>query len=228
MTAGRPAGGRWSVGLDIGGTKVLGVLLDGAAAVRATARGATRPGAAGVVAAATEVVQRLCAGAGLSPADLAGVGAGLPGLVDPATGRLSHAVNLGIAEEVEPAPMLAERLGGVPVVVENDLNVAAVGAARELGLSGDLAFLALGTGVAAGVADGPMDGDATTGLAEGWVAGLVEGDASWVELQPPIHPATPIATTTVESFKSFIAVVAPLSVRWSSQVRRQTRSAAIA
>jgi hypothetical protein len=88
--------------------------------------------------------------------------------------------------------------------------------------------LALGTGVAAGVADGPMDGDATTGLAEGWVAGLVEGDASWVELQPPIHPATPIATTTVESFKSFIAVVAPVSVRWSSQVRRQTRSAAIA
>jgi len=151
MTAGRPARGRWSVGLDIGGTKVLGVLLDGAAAVRATERGATRPGAAGVVGAAAEVVERLCAGAGLTPADLAGVGAGVPGLVDPATGRLSHAVNLGIAEEVEPAPMLAERLGGVPVVVENDLNVAAVGAARELGLSGDLAFLALGTGVAAGL-----------------------------------------------------------------------------
>jgi glucokinase len=49
------------------------------------------------------------------------------------------------------APLLAARLGGVPVVVENDLNVAALGAARVLGLSGDLAFLALGTGVAAGL-----------------------------------------------------------------------------
>ncbi|MGY1807942.1 ROK family protein [Blastococcus sp. SYSU D00669] len=143
---------RWSAGLDIGGTKVLGVLLDDDARVRATARVSTRPGADGVVAAAAEVVARLCAGAGLEPAALAGVGAGVPGLVDPVTGRLTHAVNLGISdEEVELAPTLGARLGGVPVVVENDLNVAAVGAARVLGLAGDLAFLALGTGVAAGL-----------------------------------------------------------------------------
>ena len=60
----------WSIGLDIGGTKVLGVLLDGAAAVRATARASTRPGADGVLAAATEVVERLCADADLAPSAL--------------------------------------------------------------------------------------------------------------------------------------------------------------
>lgn len=147
-----PTAGRCSVGLDIGGTKVLGVLLDEQAAVRATVRGSTRRGTAGVVATAAEVVRQLCAGAAISPGDLAGVGAGVPGVVDPLTGEVSHAVNLGIFDEsVQLAPLLAAELHGVPVTVENDLNVAAVGAARVLGLDGDLAFLALGTGVAAGL-----------------------------------------------------------------------------
>jgi predicted NBD/HSP70 family sugar kinase len=153
-----------SVGLDIGGTKVLGVLweddggvaggggADGRGAVRATVRVPTRQGVDGVVAAAAEVVERLCAEAGLLPAQLTGVGAGVPGLVDPRSGEVSHAVNLGIAERgAALAPVLAARLRGVPVTVENDLNVAAVGAARVLGLDGDLAFLGLGTGVAAGL-----------------------------------------------------------------------------
>jgi len=142
----------WSVGLDIGGTKVLGVLLDGDASVRGTVRVQTRRGTEGVVGAAAEVVERLCAGAGLAPGDLTGVGAGVPGVVDPLTGAVAHAVNLGIFDQaVQLAPLLTAALHGVPVTVENDLNVAAVGAARVLGLDGDLAFLALGTGVAAGL-----------------------------------------------------------------------------
>lgn len=152
MTADGHTAGQWSVGLDIGGTKVLGVLLDAGATVRDSVRVPTRHGTDGVVSAAAEVVQRLCAGAGLSTADLTGVGAGVPGLVDPVTSEVSHAINLGIHDRgVALAPMLAARLQGVPVTVENDLNVAAVGAARVLGLRGDLAFLALGTGLAAGL-----------------------------------------------------------------------------
>jgi glucokinase len=144
--------GLWSVGLDIGGTKVLGVLLDDEETVRGTVRVRTRRGTDGVVGAAADVVEQLCAAAGLTPADLTGVGAGVPGVVDPLTGAVSHAVNLGIFDEaVHLAPLLAAALHGVPVTAENDLNVAAVGAARVLGLDGDLAFLALGTGVAAGL-----------------------------------------------------------------------------
>ena len=158
--AARPAGvgdGGWSVGLDVGGTKVLGVLLDGAGAVVGTLRLPTRRGAEGVVGSAAEVVRGLCAAAGLAPRDLVGVGAGVPGLVDPLTGEVSHAVNLDIHGGVPLGPMLGGRLGGVPVSVENDLNAAAVGAAHVLGVRGDLAFLALGTGVAAGlVLDGQL------------------------------------------------------------------------
>ncbi|MGY1847886.1 ROK family protein [Blastococcus sp. SYSU DS1021] len=152
MSAHRSGARSCSVGLDIGGTKVLGVLLGPDGAVLRTLRVPTRPGVPGVVDTAEEVVRRLCADAGVAPRALAGVGAGVPGLVDPATGRLSYAVNLGIHERgVDLAPVLAARLDGVPVVLENDLNAAAVGAARLLGLPGDLALLALGTGVAAGL-----------------------------------------------------------------------------
>ncbi|MDT0166921.1 ROK family protein [Actinotalea sp. AC32] len=139
------------VGLDIGGTKVHGVLLvDGA--VVAEDRFAVRHGADGVVATATLAVDALAGRlAALVPgAEVGAVGVGVPGLVLPGAGTVAHAVNLGI---VEPEPLGARLAGalGVPVTVENDLNVAALGAAHVLGLEGDLALLALGTGVAAGL-----------------------------------------------------------------------------
>ena len=73
----------------------------------------------------------------------------------------------------------------------------------------------VGPGVAAGVvADAAVDGDAAATSAEGSAAGLVEGDASAFELQPPINPMIPNTMTTVESFMSFIA---PCPCRWPVQ-----------
>ena len=86
-------------------------------------------------------------------AELAGVGIGVPGLVDPATGdRRARGQPRHRGAASRSAPLLAERLGGVRVRVDNDLNVAAVGAAHGARTPRrDLAFLALGTGVAAGL-----------------------------------------------------------------------------
>jgi predicted NBD/HSP70 family sugar kinase len=154
-----PVGSQWSVGLDVGGTKVLGVLLDADGVVRHQLRSATVGGAAGVVETAVAVVEELCAGAGIPVAELAGVGIGLPGVVDPSDGTVEHAVNLGIEERTPLGALVAERLG-VAVRVENDLTVAVVGAAHTVDggrtstrdeVVHDLAFLALGTGLAAGL-----------------------------------------------------------------------------
>lgn len=148
--------GGLAVGVDVGGTKVHGVLLDGDA-VLGSVRLPSQRGPEGVVATVVEAVERLCAEAGVAPAALEGVGIGVPGLVDPATGSVAHAVNLGLHDDVVLGPEVERRLGAGPVRVENDLNVAALGAARLLGLHGDLAYLALGTGVAAGlVLDGRL------------------------------------------------------------------------
>lgn len=140
---------RWA-GVDVGGTKVLGVLVDDATgAVIARTRLASRPGADGVVGAVLAAVAELVPAEG--PDRLAGVGIGVPGVVDPGAGTVTHAVNLGLTEPLDLAGLVAEQLG-VPVRVENDLNAAALGAAEVLRVAHrDLAFLALGTGLAAGL-----------------------------------------------------------------------------
>lgn len=156
--AGDAGAAGWSVGLDVGGTKTLGVLVAPDGAVGPSVRLAARPGAAGVAGTAAEAVHALVAQAGLTPGALAGVGIGLPGIVDPAAGRVEHAVNLAIETAVPLAADVSTALGGVPVRLENDLNVAALGAAHLLpDPAPDLAFLALGTGLAAGlVLDGRL------------------------------------------------------------------------
>jgi glucokinase len=84
------------------------------------------------------------------------VGVGIPGIVDVERGALKHAVNLGVTGEWLPLrSLLADRLG-VRVVLENDLNAAAFGAAA-LGPDKDLVYLSIGTGLAAGlVLDGRL------------------------------------------------------------------------
>jgi glucokinase len=155
------------VGLDIGGTKVLGVLVDGEARVLHEVRLPTAKGCDGVVATAANAVVLLLHATGMSMTALGAVGMGIPGVVNPENGQVQHAVNLGIDGSVALAPLLSARLGGVPVWADNDLNAAALGAAHLVGSrSGsptsegrfaDLAFLALGTGVAAGlVLDGVL------------------------------------------------------------------------
>jgi predicted NBD/HSP70 family sugar kinase len=157
-------GAAYTVGLDIGGTKILGALLDPDGEVVATVRRSTVHGAEGLVTGAAQAVRDVAASGGVEIADLAGAGLGIPGIVDHRSGTVKHAVNLGVHDDELPlADLLSVELGGVPVVVENDLNVAAVGAAHVLERSADradhedLAFLALGTGLASGlVLDGQL------------------------------------------------------------------------
>lgn len=161
---GKDGMGQYTVGLDIGGTKILGALLDPDGAVVATVRRSTVHGAAGLVSGAARAVREVVAPGGVEVTDLLGVGLGIPGIVDHRSGTVKHAVNLGVHDdELALADLLSAELDGVPVVVENDLNVAAVGAAHVLERSAeradheDLAFLALGTGLASGlVLDGQL------------------------------------------------------------------------
>ena len=143
------------VGLDIGATKTLGVRTDSEGRVLDRVRVPTEPGPDGVVRTAVEVVRRL----GLSTGDGWSLGVGVPGLVDVDRGAVKHAVNLGLDGDWFPLrDRLADRLG-LTVLVENDVNAAAMGATALLPASvpHDLAYLSLGTGLAAGlVLDGRL------------------------------------------------------------------------
>lgn len=143
-----------SIGLDVGATKTLGVAVDDDGRIVAQVRRRTAPGSEGVVATAVGVVEELRQATGDALA--APVGVGIPGLVDVEQGAVKHAVNLGIdGDWFRLRDLLAAALG-TPVVVENDVNAAALGA---VALSGhdDLVYLSIGTGLAAGlVLDGAI------------------------------------------------------------------------
>jgi glucokinase len=140
-------------GVDLGGTKCLGVALDDGQVVAET-RVATVKGAEPLVVEIVELVEEL-EGYGVVEA----VGVGAPGLVD-RDGVLRFAPNLSLdGEALDVRSPLVERLG-VPVTVDNDATCAAWGE-REMGAAqglDDVILVTLGTGIGGGiVTDGSVE-----------------------------------------------------------------------
>lgn len=141
------AGEHLSLGVDIGGTKAHGVVLDAADRILAERVLPTEPTEAGVRRTVVAVARDLATGLGVSPSAFASVGLGIPGLVDHTSGVVETAVNLQIAR-TDLAALLADDFPA-RVRVENDVKATALGAGLALGTSRDLAYVNLGTGVAA-------------------------------------------------------------------------------
>ena len=139
-------------GIDVGGTKIAVVLAD--ADLAPVGRHVVPTGAGDAASAADRIAEALddaLAEAGRSPAELAAIGVGVPGRVEPVDGTVTLAVNLGW-HDLPLGPRLSERFG-VPVAVENDVRAAAAGlhARHATGDDADLAYLGIGTGISAGV-----------------------------------------------------------------------------
>jgi len=137
------------LGIDIGGTKTDAVAVDESGVLAHRIRLVTGFGSPAVVETALTAVARIGELTGIDAPGFASIGIGIPGLVDTASGEVAHAVNLGV-DRLPLGGELAERLG-VRVRVENDVKAAALGAYDVLGLNGTMAYLNLGTGMAAGI-----------------------------------------------------------------------------
>lgn len=139
-------------GVDVGGSKIAVLVTDRDLQVCARR---TVPTAVGgddeAVERIADAIDEALHSGGAAPSDLSALGVGVPGRIDPLTGTVSLAVNLGW-RELPLGPRLAERYG-VPVRVENDVRAAAAGLheRRVLGDDADLAYLSVGTGISAGV-----------------------------------------------------------------------------
>lgn len=147
------------LGFDVGGTKTDAVVVAHAGEIVARVRRPTAWGAEAVVATLVDVVTELAAEVGCAPVEFTSIGIGMPGQIAPGTARVTHAVNLGI-EELDLRAAIGP-VFGVPVRAENDVKAAAVGAfalrsasATPLpadGAAASMAYLNLGTGIAAGI-----------------------------------------------------------------------------
>jgi glucokinase len=144
-----------AAGVDLGGTKVQGVVVDqrGRRLGEARGRTPTAGGAEAVVAEIARVVRAAAKAAKVSPEKLAGVGIGSPGRVDDA-GRVYGAANLpGFDEPVPLGALVAKALGLDLAEVGNDVAVATL-AEHRLGAGrgvDDLLVVFVGSGVGGGL-----------------------------------------------------------------------------
>jgi glucokinase len=141
-----------TAGVDLGGTKVQGVIVGDDGRRLGEARGKTpvEGGPAAVVAEITSVVKAAAKSAKVPVSKLAGVGIGSPGRVDQETGDLFGAANLpGFGDPVPLGSMVAGALRVKRVVVDNDVAVATL-AEHRLGAGrgfDDLLVVFAGSGV---------------------------------------------------------------------------------
>ncbi len=140
------------LGFDLGARFVRGAVCDLAGTVRARQDlELRRPGAAPALEAIVSLRESLVDAAGIEPELVDGVVVGVPGVVL-GTGRIELATNVPGLEEIDVAAELGERLG-LPVSLENDISLAALGehwAGVARGVD-DFVFVSVGTGLGAGL-----------------------------------------------------------------------------
>ena len=142
----------WAIGLDMGGTKCLGVLVDPQGTVRATHRVPTPEGTEAVLAALTETAEVLRRE---SPGDVTTIGCGVPGLVT-RSGELRYAPHLPGVTDFPLGAVMSERLG-VSTLVENDNTCATAAEAHCRPETDSLLYVGFGTGIGGGlVIDGKL------------------------------------------------------------------------
>lgn len=142
------------VGVDLGGTHMQIGVVDGSDRIMGRAKRMTdaEQGRDAVIGRISEAIDEACAGAGVKPSELAGIGVGAPGAIDAAKEVVLEAPNLRW-NNVRLAERLSAAVGGRPVLLENDVNVAVYGENR-LGAGGgarDLLGVWIGTGVGGGL-----------------------------------------------------------------------------
>lgn len=144
---------QWLVGIDIGGTtvKLAFVSKEGTILNKWEIPTNTEQGGAMVVQEITASIQAKLVELGKSMDHLDAAGVGAPGFLEMETGFVYEAINIGwkdfaLKEELEIAL-------NIPVAVDNDANLAALGEMWKGAGDGaqDVLFITLGTGVGGGV-----------------------------------------------------------------------------
>ncbi len=150
-----------TVGIDLGGTNIYAVVLDGEEVRGSTKRPTpTEGGAEGFVKELRKTTRKAVEDAGIDLDDLDAVGVGVPGIVT--DGSVDGGPNVGGVDERFPlGDLLAAELS-LPVSVSNDVTAAAIGEHRLGAAQGasNLLTVFAGTGVGGGLV---LDGVAFEG-----------------------------------------------------------------
>jgi len=145
------------IGVDIGGTKIAAGLVDAQGAILTQLRTpmVSNSDAASAVARVRSAIETVLAEAEKYSVDqhsVAGIGICAPGPLDPETGIIINPPNLPCWRNFPLASEIAQHYG-VPVVVDNDANAAALAEARWGAGRGyrNIFYATIGTGIGTGI-----------------------------------------------------------------------------
>lgn len=153
-----PSGSQIRFGVDVGGTKSLGVSIDQSGSIVDSCRVPTSTGPEAITAAILSVIEHLGRSSGCDPGDHRGVsiGIGIAGLVTPA-GVVRASPNLVGIADFDLRTRMQHELGR-PIAVDNDATCAMV-AEWEIGAArgcNNAVLVTLGTGIGGSVVLGGM------------------------------------------------------------------------
>ncbi len=143
------------VGLDIGGTSIVGAVIaaqDARILSRESIATEAARGPANGVQRITELIHRLIAQANLTIAQISGIGIGCTGPVDPIRGRVQNPYTLPTWDDMPLLEMLAAHLD-LPMLLIGDCDVAALGEYWVGAGQGcrTMLYLTFGTGIGGGI-----------------------------------------------------------------------------
>jgi glucokinase len=143
---------QYAIGIDLGATKIASVLLSHSGEVLKSSQISTRA-EEGPLAVLERVAEQILNLARQSPGAIAGVGIGSPGKVDSNRGVVFNAVNLGWTE-VDLTGEITRRIQqSLPVWIQKDANLSALGEYYFGACQGlqDFVYLGIGSGLGAGI-----------------------------------------------------------------------------
>ena len=144
------------IGVDLGGTSLLAAVVDTVnGRIIGESKRKTRPelGATGVTNRLVRTIEKAIADAQLKREDIAGIGIGIPGPINPETGVVVRCENLGTSWEKFALRNAIQASVDLPIFIDNDVNVGAVGEhafGAGKGMN-DMIAIFVGTGVGGGL-----------------------------------------------------------------------------
>jgi predicted NBD/HSP70 family sugar kinase len=150
----------FAVGIDLGGTNFRSGLVDFSGNVLGELSVETPHSSVDeLLQIMSKTITQLFKNANVPVSELAQIVIGIPGAVNPATGVISNAPNLEYLDNLVLSNLIQAKFD-VPTLVENDVNVAALGE-LEKSKTEDFGFIAIGTGVGMGLI---LDGELRRGF----------------------------------------------------------------
>lgn len=145
------------IGIDLGGTNIAAAIVneDGKMLFKTSIPTLVSDGRDAILNGLETVCEQLLNESGMSTSEIKSIGIGVPGMMNVETGEVLFSANLQPLANVNITTRLKEKFG-LPVFINNDANVAALGEVAAGGAKGyqEAIFVTLGTGVGGGIVIG--------------------------------------------------------------------------